>query len=441
MQKRNIQWLYGELPGLVAEDILSAESAERLKAHYGPAPGLSGTRLVLIFFGILGGLLVGSGIILVFAYNWDDFGRPTRALLSMTPLVIGQILVGWTLYCRRTSAPWREGSASFLAMGVGASIALIGQTYHIPGDMAGFLFCWVLLALPLVYLLRSVMVAVLYMIGTTAWAAASQDQNGHALLYFPLLSGVLPFLGYQWRHHSGRPGTGFLLWVLCACLSAGLGIVSERNLPGLWIVTYSSLFALFCVVGLGKGSQVRGQPFSTIGRIGAVALSLLLTFEWCWRRIGFHHYRQPQSVYGEWMGIQDFLVVMILLAITTVLTVGAFRQKNFSPLPWVAAPLLALLGYCIASIENQAYIPSLFFNIYLFLLGIVVLTKGVKSERLMIANGGMGILALLFTARFFDGDMSILFRGVAFILIGLLFLGTNLWLARRFSAQGVEEVS
>ena len=41
-----------------------------------------------------------------------------------------------------------------------------------------------------------------------------------------------------------------------------------------------------------------------------------------------------------------------------------------------------------------------------------------------------GILALLFTVRFFDSDMSILFRGIAFILIGAGFLGANIWISR-----------
>jgi hypothetical protein len=52
----------------------------------------------------------------------------------------------------------------------------------------------------------------------------------------------------------------------------------------------------------------------------------------------------------------------------------------------------------------------------------------------------MGILALLFTFRFFDSDMGILFRGVAFILIGMGFLGANLWMSRR-AAQHKEIVS
>jgi hypothetical protein len=34
---------------------------------------------------------------------------------------------------------WREGTATFLVFAVGAAIALIGQTYHLPGDLGSFL--------------------------------------------------------------------------------------------------------------------------------------------------------------------------------------------------------------------------------------------------------------------------------------------------------------
>lgn len=34
MSKKNVQWLYEELPGLVGKGIVPIEVAERMRAHY-----------------------------------------------------------------------------------------------------------------------------------------------------------------------------------------------------------------------------------------------------------------------------------------------------------------------------------------------------------------------------------------------------------------------
>jgi hypothetical protein len=87
MSKRNVQWLYEELPGLVGKGVLPAETAEKLRQHYGNAETGGGKRWAIILFGILGGALIGAGVILLLAHNWDEFSRPVRAALSFAPLV------------------------------------------------------------------------------------------------------------------------------------------------------------------------------------------------------------------------------------------------------------------------------------------------------------------------------------------------------------------
>lgn len=438
MKQRHVQWLYGELPKLVEAGVLPKESEERLRAHYGPVKSTSASTIAVVLFGVLGAMLVGSGIILLLAYNWDALGRPARAVLSFLPLVAGQVLVGWTLYRKQESAAWQEGSGAFLAMAIGASIALVGQTYHIPGNPASFLLSWALLGLPLVYLLRSSMAALLYVIAVTVWTAVAQDQYGHALWYWPLLGAALPFAWLQHRGNRHAPGTALVVWSLCLSLCIGLGVSMERVLPGLWIVTYASLFAVFCLAGRAWYRDVSGQPLSVVGSFGTVGLAIMLTFDEWWRRIGFHYYRGDSDRYLEWFGIQDYVLVLLLLGGVVVFAVRCVGRKDFAALPWVASPVLAVIGFAIASTEGMAHIPPMLFNVYMLVLGVLVLRQGIRDGRLALANGGMGILAVLFTVRFFDSDLGILVRGVAFIVLGAGFLGANIWLSRRLKANGQE---
>jgi hypothetical protein len=185
-----------------------------------------------------------------------------------------------------------------------------------------------------------------------------------------------------------------------------------------------------------------GQPFRLVGGVGTVVLALMLTFDFGWNDIGYRYYRIGNARYLEWVGIADYALVLIALGAVVVLAVRCAGRKEWDALAWVVSPALACAFFVLCSLETAAGIDTLAiftYNLYLFVLGIVVLRAGVVSGRVATANAGLGILALLFTFRFFDSDMGILFRGVAFILIGMGFLGANLWMSRR--AENHKEIA
>ena len=100
IDKRAIRWLYQELPELTAKGVISQEAAGKIRQHYGELKPANKTPVILIICGVLGALLIGLGIILLLAHNWDQFSRLTRAILSFVPLVLGQGLALWVL-CKR----------------------------------------------------------------------------------------------------------------------------------------------------------------------------------------------------------------------------------------------------------------------------------------------------------------------------------------------------
>jgi hypothetical protein len=54
-----------------------------------------------------------------------------------------------------------------------------------------------------------------------------------------------------------------------------------------------------------------------------------------------------------------------------------------------------------------------------------------KSARLTLLNGGLLAAGGVVVARFFDSDMDLLARGIAFVLLGAGLLGSNLYVMRR----------
>ena len=72
-----------------------------------------------------------------------------------------------------------------------------------------------------------------------------------------------------------------------------------------------------------------------------------------------------------------------------------------------------------------------YFNAYVFVLGLGTLVAGVRARRAGTVNGGLVLLGALIAARFFDLDIGFVLKGVVFILLGIGFLASNLALARR----------
>ena len=111
VSEKHTQWLKKELPVLEKEGVVSSETAGRLKTYYAEHTA-SGINWAIAAFAILGTLLIGAGIILVFAHNWDELSRPVRAVLSLCPLLIGALLSLLAL-ARNGGMPLRESAGLF----------------------------------------------------------------------------------------------------------------------------------------------------------------------------------------------------------------------------------------------------------------------------------------------------------------------------------------
>ena len=433
MNKKGIRWLYRELPELVTKGILAPESAERLRQYYSSIKGKSGRRIALIVFSMLGALLIGAGIILLLAHNWSNLSRPVRTIFALAPLILAQLLAGWTICCQKESVAWREGTATFLTLMIGASIALVGQTYHVPGDMGNFLLTWMLLSVPLVYLLGASLPVILYLAGITAWAGYAQSMGGHAILFWPMAALIVPYFVQSAKKGRYTIRTIILAWAIALCLCVATGVVLEKVLPGLWIVIYASLFAVLYFTGghwFDEAPTIGQRPFYSVGAGGIFVLSLLLTYKWFWREIGWDYYRAGGR-FHKFAAIPDYVLLAALLIGALCLLVTCVRRREGAKLLFGVLPILTVIGYVFAAGKNVIF-PLILFNLYLFVLGVGTITNGLRKGRLSIVNAGMLILMVMIVARFFDTGMGFVIRGLAFIIIGIGFLTTNLVLVRRW---------
>jgi len=260
MNKKALECLYAELPGLVSAGVVSSETAERICSHYGPLEkdGSTAKRWAIILFTVLGSVLIGGGIILLLAHNWDELSRPMRAVVSVLPLVASQAFGAWFLFTNREGTAWREGIGAFQTLAIGASIALVSQTYNLGGQFDDFILTWSILALPIAYLLRATFPALFYLVGITVWVGALNHYDGHVLWYFVLLALSFPFLGLSAHIDRYHPRPLLFGWVMAITLCIGTGIALDRVYTPwhAWPVLFATLFGLLFLAEPGGGMRL-----------------------------------------------------------------------------------------------------------------------------------------------------------------------------------------
>ncbi len=215
-----------------------------------------------IIAGAFGALMVGLGIIALFAANWDMFGREARAAIAVAPVVAcGAVAIAASLRGVRARALW-EPLGILWCVSVAAATCLVAQTYQVGGSVPGLVLLVALLMLPAIWTTRAVAPTVLWPILAIVWGGVSWDAGAcksfalaakgvalmalslpayvaflrsrppkSALVSAQIVSGLVYSAGLgillcitlplDWGWHDGF--LGIMIFWLCAALVAGIG--------------------------------------------------------------------------------------------------------------------------------------------------------------------------------------------------------------------------
>ena len=416
--------IYHELEELVEQNVISAATANKIN-HYYLKKKQSSPKQLYIIFGILGAILIGLGIILIIAHNWDNFTTGLKSIFAFTPLAIGQVLTLYVMFKKYSHIAWREGVASFLFLAIGASISLVSQIYHIPGDSQSFMLTWMLLALPLIYLLNSSIAFLLYLGGISFYACLVGYFNyptALPYLYGLLLIAVLPFYAYHVIKKSNNPhALAFQSWGIALSLLMVLGAFSHQHQPVIYM-SYLSMFAFF--LGLSKIKALNSTPslqlaYAFVGYGGTLVILFILSFrDGIWK-----------SFSSELLEHNFFTSPEFLLGLAFSLAAGYFivqkyiQTKKISKISPYQISYIICIGIFLTGIHLS--LGAIIINIYLLILGLYTIRLGNKKPHFGILNFGLSIITVLIICRFFDTNLSFIVRGVLFLLVGAGFFTAN----------------
>ena len=81
-----------------------------------------------IITGGFGALMIGLGLIALFAANWDAFGRESRAVIACLPVVVCGMTAVWAYAKRMTTRLLWEPLGIFWCLSLAAAVCLIDHT-------------------------------------------------------------------------------------------------------------------------------------------------------------------------------------------------------------------------------------------------------------------------------------------------------------------------
>ncbi|MDP6548873.1 MAG: DUF2157 domain-containing protein [Dehalococcoidia bacterium] len=375
--------------------IITPEQGREIIACY-EAPGVTapGTaahgRLVTIV-ATLGSVLLGLGVILFFAANWEEMPRAGKLSLILVAIVAAYVTGYWLRYLRGYQ---RVGTAVvFLAcLFYGSGIHLVAQVYHVELNDPSLFLYWFLGVLPMAYLIRSQVVLVL---------------------------AIGLFLGAM----------GFRLPGWLEAVSAGEAVA----VFGLYLTLGLTLYGLGKLQGLFEPTRIFARVYEAVGLLTTLGALYLLTFRTWYEGNAYRDEGIAGSLAGEF-----WLVFFLATALAVFLLAGTlvFRVKRGAELlalTYEAATALLLL----VAVYLVVYLPTgndvafpVVFNVLLLLAIVGLVFAGYYRPQEAIINMALGLFALDVVTRYFELSWTLLDRSVVFIVAGALLLGVGFVLER-----------
>ncbi len=419
--------ILNDLRQLIHAQVITEETAQKIKEYYKTQPTQSSNRLFVVF-AILGSLLVGLGIVLILAHNWDQLSKGFKLAVGSLPLLAAQVLAGFVLIKRVEGVAWREASGTFLFFAIAICISIVSQVYNIEGDLAGFLLTWMYLALPIAYVMRSSFASLLFIMGIT-WYACEVGYfnypNTNAPSYWILLLLILPFYYLEFIRKNIRNNFfHFHSWFLVLSVTICLGVFAGDS-GEYMMLAYMSLFSGFVMMGqfrLFASHRVLGNAYLVCGSLGVIILLLTLSFRWYWEElpgITADFFSQPE------------IIVSILLTIASIALLTRLAQiKKWEELNSKSYAFLLLIGLFFIGTPSPLA-AQILVNLIILLVAVHTIYDGAQQNHLGILNYGLVIISVLIGCRFFDTNFSFVIRGLLFIAIGAGFFIANYYMLQR----------
>ena len=370
------------------DGIITAEQSQSILGSYAPselAPRSYRAQGRLVTgLAVIGSVLVGLGIILFLAANWDAIDRWPKLAGILVAIAAAH---GLGYYLRYHRGYLRVGSAMVLLACIiyGAGVHLVGQVYNVDVNDPRLMLFWFLGVLPLVYIVRSQPIQIL---------------------------GLVLFL----------LAIGFRLPDWIGGVSRGEGILG--------VALFLILGLLILAVGRLKEEVNFLRPYSEVFQLVGLVTALGAVFVFTFKDV-FDSFDKGLYIQGETeLGYRAMIAAAGALTLLLVLVTAWLHRRNeqeltLNGIEGIAIAVLLAAAYVVVGVESGGEIVyALVFNTLLGLALLGVLVSGYLRGREAWVNIALAFVGIDLIARYFEyglgGAFGFLGAGVILILGGYL---------------------
>lgn len=454
-------------------------------ASISPQSSLGGKPLsnkLITTIAVLGSLLVGAGVILWIASNWEAIPRFGKVALIFS-VIIGTYFTSFYLQFKKDYPRVGRALAFLGCLLFGAGIILIAQIFNIEATSGSALLFWSLLILPLVLILKlgsgftlSAILFALWGIFTTFHIGAlgmnplglvfglARDFAAPTINYwYPVLLLII-FIPLAYYIRSAKIQALNIitlgLWINSAVIISFyqrlMQMMAGRYVPSPGSSFFIAILMLVVVCGIavyliGK-IHLRSEyfkKFSTsyygVGLLFILGVSFILSFKDFLKgliSIGNQFSRSGMENLST-LKIETtpfFLFFYIILIAISIAAMYIFYLANKDNIKRVVPEILFSAFLLIFSIVFIYLIPlklsnviffAIFFNLILFAETIGLIFIGYIQREKIFINLGLLFFAVALIARYFDLAFTLIDRSLFFIIGGLILIGLSIGIERQ----------
>ncbi|HZN58319.1 MAG TPA: DUF2157 domain-containing protein [Planctomycetota bacterium] len=429
----HVRWLHGEMDDWVARRLITADEAKTLRDAY-PLGERGKPWGPVVFLG-LGAAIVGLGIILLFAYNWQAMPKVAKLGTIFAALAAAHG-AGVALLLRRPERRLlAEGPFLLGTMLFGAGIWLVAQVYHIDEHFPNGILLWAAGAVAMAWAIPSVPQGLLACALLVSWAATETLQFDRPIhLAAPLIGVLVLPLAVTRRSRvllaASVPSLLFITVLNAAALS-------ERFIASTLIALAGTVIAV-SVLTQERGRFPKASPvLAACGWIPYLLMLFLITF----REIAGDALRVVGLVDRSALELTYLFAPPVLclaawgLVAAQISRWSAAERRRACPWDYWLVPLttglLLLVQFSWNLLRNEqnvwqgAWLIAGAVNGIFLAQAAGLLVRGAREGRLLPTTVGALLLCALAIARFVDLFESLVARGVAFVVVGAALLAAG----------------
>lgn len=421
--KKTASWLYEETRKWTQNGIINNSQAEAIKALY-PLPKVERPWGLLVFSGI-GAVIIGLGIILLFAYNWEKMTKFAKLAVIFGALIVSHG-IGVRLFLR--SERFKSLGETIAVLGTmlfGAGIWLVASIYHIEEHYPNAFFVWALGALLLALAMPSVLQGILAAVLLAIWAGAEAVEFDQPMFWaVPLVLSIF-VLAYQMTSRVLLAVVMLSLWVATAFVA---GSYLEEELILLILL---SLSVCYMAVGYisgwyGKFRESR-DVYNSLGFAGYIIFLYILSF----RVIAEQVYK---AIVKMSAGQLFCFLLPAVLAVGGWLWVfwkmskaGEFKKRY----ELLLIPLVLIFSYWqMLAGSGGFFVAVAVFNVVFLTQSVLMMGRGCREGQTAPTVVGSLMLIALTIGRYVDLFESLIARGIVFIVVGALLFAEGIFYIR-----------